>query len=142
MLQLQQEIRWRKQWHNSEFYWHLRVKNNSSMKKVCRVISREVDPNIKRSIEIRGLVVFTWNCVFENLNTRHSKVDLIFARLCFDTAFSSSWLQSKSSYSSVMLIPTGENEWVIQKSDGWTAVGGIGHAQSGLGDVGMGDPKG
>ena len=67
---------------------------------------------------MRGLVLFTQNCVLENLNTIHSKVDLISAKLCFDTTFSPSWLQSKSRYSSVMLMPAGVSEWVIWKSDG------------------------
>lgn len=86
--------------------------------------------------------MFTWNGIFENLNTMHSKLDLISAKLCFDTAFSPSWLQSKSGYSSVMLMPTDGSEWVLWKSDGWTWVGSIGHAWGGLGDEGMGRPKG
>ena len=67
---------------------------------------------------MRGQVLFTQNCVLENLNTIHSKLDLISAKLCFDTTFSPSWLQSKSRYSSVMLMPAGVSEWVIWKSDG------------------------
>lgn len=67
---------------------------------------------------MRGLVLFTQNCVLVNLNTIHSKLDLISAKLCFDTTFSPSWLQSKSRYSSVMLMPAGVSEWVIWKSDG------------------------
>ena len=67
---------------------------------------------------MRGLVLFTQNCVLENLNTIHSKLDLISVKLCFDTTFSPSWLQSKSRYSSVMLMPAGVSEWVIWKSDG------------------------
>lgn len=65
-----------------------------------------------------GLGLFTQNCVLENLNTIHSKLDLISAKLCFDTTFSPSWLQSKSRYGSVMLMPAGVSEWVIWKSDG------------------------
>lgn len=88
------------------------------MQKVHWGISRRVDPNIKRSIKMRGLVLFTQNCVLENLNTIRSKLDLISAKLCFDTTFSPSWLQSKSRYSSVMLMPAAVSEWVIWKSDG------------------------
>lgn len=98
-------MRWRKQWYNSVFNWYSQVKNNSFRGRTCCVLSREVYPHIKRSIKIRGLVLFTWNCIFKNLNTMHSKLDLISAKLCFDTAFSPSWLQSKSRYSSVMLMP-------------------------------------
>ena len=58
------------------------------MQKVHWGISRRVDPNIKRSIKMRGLVLFTRNCVLENLNTIRSKLDLISAKLCFDTTFS------------------------------------------------------
>lgn len=67
---------------------------------------------------MRGLVLFTQNCVLENLNTIYSKLYLISAKLCFDTTFSPSWLQSKSRYSSVMLMPAGVSEWVIWKLDG------------------------
>ena len=67
---------------------------------------------------MRGLVLFTQNCVLKNLNTIYSKLDLISAKLCFDTTFSPSWLQSKSRYSSVMLMPAGVSEWVIWKLDG------------------------
>lgn len=82
------------------------------------MISRGADPNRKRSIKIRGRLLFTQNCVFENLDKMHSKLDLISAKLCFDTAFGPSWLQSKSRYSSVMLMAAGVSEWVIWKSDG------------------------
>lgn len=78
---------------------------------------------------------------FENVNTMCSKLDLISAKLCFDTAFSLSWLQSKSRYSSVMLMPPGESEWVIWKSVGWTWVESIGQAWGGLADERMGTLK-
>lgn len=129
------------EWHNSVFNQHLHIKNNSSIRKVCCKISREVNSNIKGQLKLE-VCYCSLETVFENLNTMHIKLDLISAKLCFDTAFSLSWLQSKSCYSSVMLMPAGESEWGIWKSDGWTWVESIGHAWGGLGDEEMGDLKG
>ena len=68
------------------------------------------------------LFVMRWidleSVIQSEVNTMHSELDLISARLCFDTAFSPSWLQSKSRYSSVTLTPAAVSEWVIWKSDG------------------------
>lgn len=102
-------MRWRKEKHNSVFNQHLQIKNNSCIRKVCCIISREVNSNIKGQLKLE-ICYCSLETVFENLNTMHIKLDLISVKLCFDTVFSLSWLQSKSCYSSVMLMPTGESE--------------------------------